>query len=71
MAMKVEGHSNLIRDERTSAIINTSDSEYDSYVKKRARFEEMEEVKAKQANMEKELSEMRGILMEIYKKVSA
>ena len=35
--MKVEGHSNLIRDEHTNAILNTNSSEYDNYLSLRAK----------------------------------
>ena len=35
--MKVEGHSNLIRDDNTKAILNNSLSEYDTYLSLRAK----------------------------------
>ena len=35
--MKVEGHSNLIRDEQTNAILNNNSSEYDNYIRMRAK----------------------------------
>ena len=35
--MKVEGHSNLVRDEETNAILNTNSSEYNNYLAIRAR----------------------------------
>tara|TARA_B100000963_G_scaffold352850_1_gene366658 strand:+ start:24676 stop:24882 length:207 start_codon:yes stop_codon:yes gene_type:complete len=31
--IKVEGHSNLYRDSKTGAIINTDDVEYNRYIK--------------------------------------
>jgi triacylglycerol esterase/lipase EstA (alpha/beta hydrolase family) len=31
--IKVEGHSNLVRDQNTNAIINTNISEYNKYLK--------------------------------------
>ena len=31
--IRVEGHSNLYRDERTGAIVNCDDSGYEQYVK--------------------------------------
>ena len=35
--MKVEGHSNLIRDKHTNAILNNNSSEYDNYIRMRAK----------------------------------
>jgi len=35
--MKVEGHTNLVRDEHTNAILNANSSEYDNYIRMRAR----------------------------------
>ena len=32
MFSKVEGHSNLIRDEKTNAILNTDSMEYNQYI---------------------------------------
>jgi hypothetical protein len=31
--LKVEGHSNLVRDEKTKAILNTNMSDYNQYMK--------------------------------------
>ena len=35
--MKVEGHTNLVRDEHTNAILNANSSEYDNYIQSRAK----------------------------------
>ena len=32
---KVDGHSSLIRDENTNAILNTNSSEYNNYLQRR------------------------------------
>jgi hypothetical protein len=32
---KVEGHTNLIRDEKTKAILNTNENGYENYIRKR------------------------------------
>jgi hypothetical protein len=32
---KVEGHANLIRDDKTKAILNTNESDYENYIRKR------------------------------------
>ena len=53
--IKVEGHSNLERDERTGAIINTDSSGYAAYMK----------VKAKKALEKKELDTMKQEISEI------
>ena len=37
---KVDGHNNLIRDENTNAILNTNLSEYDNYIRMRAKRKE-------------------------------
>lgn len=37
--LKVKGHSNLVRDTSTNAIINTNYDEYDKYIKQRERSE--------------------------------
>jgi hypothetical protein len=34
--MKVEGHSDLIRDNNTNAILNNNSSEYANYISRRA-----------------------------------
>ena len=35
--MKVKGHSNLIRDENSNAILNTDSTEYNNYLSLRAK----------------------------------
>lgn len=32
---KVEGHANLIRDDKSKAILNTNESDYENYIRKR------------------------------------
>ena len=34
---KVDGHSSLIRDENTNAILNTNSAEYNNYLQRRAK----------------------------------
>ena len=34
---KVDGHSSLIRDENTNAILNTNSVEYNNYLRRRAK----------------------------------
>ena len=35
--MKVKGHSNLIRDENSNAILNTDSTEYNNYLQRRSK----------------------------------
>ena len=59
---KVEGHSNLIRDVETNAILNTNVSEYNNYINmKRVREIEKERVE----NLENELISVKDDLKEI------
>ena len=60
--MKVEGHSNLVRDEETNAILNTNSSEYNNYLQRR--------FKRKQGtdridNMENDLKSLKDDINEI------
>jgi wobble nucleotide-excising tRNase len=60
--MKVEGHNNLIRDDNSNAIVNTSSSEYNNYISLRA--------KKKQGtnridNMENDLKSLKNDINEI------
>lgn len=59
---KVEGHSNLIRDERTKAILNTNVSDYENYIKTRKiKQSETERV----SNIERDVEEIKNDLDEI------
>ena len=59
---KVDGHSSLIRDENTNAILNTNSSEYNNYLQRR--------FKRKQGtdridNMENDLKSLKDDIYEI------
>ena len=59
---KVDGHSSLIRDENTNAILNTNSSEYNNYLQRR--------FKRKQGtdridNMENDLKSLKDDINEI------
>lgn len=59
---KVEGHSNLIRDVNTNAILNTNTSEYNNYMNmKKVREDENKKIK----NLESELADVKVDLSEI------
>ena len=59
---KVEGHSNLIRDVNTNAIVNTNMSEYENYKSlKKIKDAERERMKS----LENDVNEMKNDLNEI------
>lgn len=60
--LKVDGHSHLVRDQKTNSIINTNMSEYQEYVsRKKAKSEENQKVQ----NLEKDLANMKDDINEI------
>jgi len=70
--LKVEGFTNLVRDLSSSAIVNTNQSEYLSYMRKvRARQEQSDEIRSavKEINtLKMELYEIKNLLKEVIKK---
>ena len=60
--MKVEGHSNLIRDDNTNAILNTNLSEYDNYIRRRAQRKQGTD---RIDNMEDDLKSLKDDINEI------
>jgi|TARA_B100001964_G_scaffold104088_3_gene116343 hypothetical protein len=69
--LKVQGHSDLVRDTRSNAIVNTSKSEYTIYMSRvRARQEQGDEIRyaVKEINnLKKELREIKDLIKEIVK----
>jgi len=60
--IKVEGHSNLYRDEETGAIMNLDCSGYQEYVKKRSlKRKERDEVQS----IKSEIEEIKSMLQQI------
>ena len=63
--IKVEGHSNLYRDENTGAIVNCDSAGYDQYVnsltQKNLRKKELDEIK-------KDIDEIKTLLKDLPKK---
>jgi hypothetical protein len=53
--IKVDGHSNLFRDEKTGAIINMDNNEYEKYLK----------LKRRDSKKERELSKMKSDIEDI------
>lgn len=66
---KVTGHSNLIRDEETKAIINTNMADYNNYImQKRAKEKESQKIHSIErevANMKEDLDEIKNLLRKI------
>ena len=60
--MKVEGHSNLIRDEISNAILNINSSEYNQYLSQRAKRKQGSE---RIDNMENDLKSLKDDIDEI------
>lgn len=63
---KVNGHSNLVRDEETKAIINTNMTDYNNYIMQK-RIKEKENQKLQNlenevANIKEDLSEIKYLL---------
>ena len=65
--IKVQGHSDLYRDENTGAIINKS-SEYDKYIQKRnLRKSQVQEIN----DLKSDISEMKLMMNAILEKLNA
>jgi hypothetical protein len=66
--LKVTGHSNLIRDNETKAIINTNSSDYNTYVMskltKQKENQKLEFVEKEIFNIKKEIDEIKNLLLE-------
>ena len=60
--MKVKGHSNLIRDENSNAILNTDSTEYNNYVSLRSKKKQGSE---RIDNMENDLKSLKDDINEI------
>ena len=69
--MKVDGHSNLIRDVKSNAIINSNKSDYQLYMQ-RVKVREKQSDKLRNAvkeinNLKSELREIKNLIKEIVK----
>jgi len=69
--IKVEGHSNLVRDTYSNGIVNTNVSEYQVYMQRvRSRNKQGDEIRSavKEINtLKAELREIKNLLKEIVK----
>ena len=60
--MKIEGHSNLVRDPKTNTIVNVDSREYNEYL---TRKKSLKNKDIKIESLENQLEELRGDLNEI------
>jgi hypothetical protein len=64
--LKVEGHSNLVRDEKTKAVLNTNMSDYDQYMKLKKIREnsnkKIEDLEEDMTGIKNELQEIKSLL---------
>ena len=60
--MKVKGHSNLVRDENSNAILNTDSTEYNNYLSLRSKRKQGSE---RIDNMENDLKSLKDDINEI------
>ena len=67
--IKVEGHTSLVRDVRSNAIVNHNVSEYQTYMKRiRAREQQGDQIRnaVKEINtLKAELREIKGLIKEL------
>ena len=72
MKIKVEGHSSLVRDIRSNAIVNTNKSEYQIYMNRiKSREQQGDQIRntIKEINiLKQELFEIKDLLKEVLKK---
>ena len=72
MKIKVEGHSSLVRDIRSNAIVNTNKSEYQVYMNRiKSREQQGDQIRTtiKEINiLKQELFEIKQLLKEVIKK---
>ena len=72
MKIKVEGHSSLVRDIRSNAIVNTNKSEYHIYMNRiKSREQQGDQIRntIKEINiLKQELFEIKELLKEVIKK---
>ena len=63
---KIEGHENLIRDEKTKSIINTNVNEYENYIKmrniKQTEVKRIENIENDLNSLKNDINEIKNLL---------
>ena len=63
---KIEGHENLIRDEKTKSIINTNVNEYENYIKmrniKQTEVKRIENIENDLISLKNDINEIKNLL---------
>lgn len=66
---KVEGHVNLIRDQKTKAVLNTDMNEYNNYIalrnSKQSSNDKIKNIEGEIETVKSELSEIKSLLREL------
>lgn len=66
---KVEGHVNLVRDQKTKAILNTDMNEYNNYIalrnSKQKDSNKIKNIEGEMETVKNELSEIKSLLREL------
>ena len=69
--LRVEGHSDLIRDPMTNAIINTNRSKYEEYISRRnikkSETQKVQDLENELSCIKDDLNEIKSLLKEIIK----
>jgi hypothetical protein len=66
--LPVENNSSLCRDSESGAIVNVSDSEYESYIRrKNAKLKEVDEIE----NLKKDVGELKDMMKFIISKLDS
>jgi phage terminase large subunit-like protein len=67
--LKVEGHSSLVRDKATGAILNNNRTEYEEYLDRKRKAEAREAEISKHTedinNIKNELQDIKGMLLQL------
>lgn len=67
--IKVEGHSNLVRDESTKAILNTNMNDYENYMKirqiKKIESERVSKLENEMHQIKNDLDEIKNLLRDL------
>ena len=64
--IKVEGHSNLVRDEKTKAILNLNMNDYETYIRvrqvKENESKRVDTIESEMSNIKNDLEEIKNLL---------